>query len=201
MINLSQGGAISNKVGDCSDCKDGLTDQQRLAKDLVGIELERHNVSRLVPLDSYFSPANLTHQKAAIRCVEVDGVYPIGAGNEIWMSKVTPEKFSTYLYITPLECEKIYGVPDATNAGFTFDVVSQAFNLLGAPVGAATVHMPAVVASTLVTKGVALSPATGGIDSGDNYLMFGIKPITNPTGNSLSQIQCGFRLTPHAIGD
>jgi hypothetical protein len=201
MINFTKGGAIVYTRDHCKGCDAAATPAEVILKSLGMKELQRHNVSRHVPLDSNIAPHRLAYQKEAIQCKEVNGVYPLAAGNEIWLDNVPPEKFATHVFIVPEECLGEYGAPDKTLAGLTFDVVSQEFDLTGAPVGAPVVHMAGVAASSVTKHGVAISPATAGTYTGANHLLFGIKPITNPTNNSLSQIKCGFRLTVHALGD
>jgi hypothetical protein len=201
MLNFTHGGPIKYQRDQCKGCDPTATPASIAAKNFGNKELQAHNVSRHVPLDAYFHPALESYQKEDIACVEVNGVYPLAAGNEIWLTQVPPEKFATHLFIVPSDCPTVYGQPTATLAGFTFDVVSQAYDLLGAPVGAPVTHMAGVVASTIAKQGIAITPATSGIYTDANYLMFGIKPLTNPTSNPLSQVDCGFRLTVHALGD
>lgn len=200
MINFSHGGPITYKRDHCLGCNPTATNAEIVKETQGNSDLQSHNVSRHVPLDAWFHPVKESHQKTAIACKEVAGVYPIGAGNEIWLTQVPPNKFVTHAYILPAMRETVYGQADTSNAGFTFDVVAQAFDTAGAPVGAAVTLFPAVVASTFVEKGIVVLPAVGGLDTGANYLMVGIKPLTNPTSNPLSMTKGGFRLTVHALG-
>ena len=201
MLNFVQGGAITYQGNKCGSCDTAATDTSRVLASLGNAELQRHNVSRHVPMDHDFHPSRLPEQQLQLICKEVAGVYPLAAGNEIWLVQLPPQKFATHLYLVPEGCPSTYGVADTSLAGFTFDVVSQKFSAAGAPVGAATIHIAGVVASTALKQGLAISPATGGKYTGAEYELYGIKPITNPTSNPLSSIQCGFRLTVHALSD